>query len=217
MCTSASETFVKRLLYSSYLIAPEHLQVLMKMVGEDPTRISIAAISNATDVEDDAAEWVSESEGSLTRDGAQVESIDLRQWRDTRADLRAKLANKDIIWLCGGNGFYLTWILRETGADEIIKELVRAGTVYAGWSAGAVVAGPTLRFFEPLEDLSVVPAMVHDGLGLTDLVTLPHYDMPEFGAGMKEAERHLNEAGFTTVPLIESQAIVIDGETHRVI
>src|SRR5215213_905155 len=171
MCSSGLETSVKLLLYSSYLIAPEHLQVLMKMVGEDPTRISIAAISNATDVEDDAAEWVSESEGSLTRDGAQVESIDLRQWRDTRADLRAKLASKDIIWVCGGNSFYLTWILRETGADEIIKELVRAGTVYAGWSAGAVVAGPTLRFFEPLEDLSVVPAMVHDGLGLTDLVT----------------------------------------------
>lgn len=160
---------------------------------------------------------VRESEGSLTRAGAKVEPIDLRQWRDDPVGLRAQLASKDIILVCGGNGFYLTWILRETGADEIIKDLVSSGTVYAGWSAGAVVAGPTLRFFEPMEGLSVVPAMVHDGLALTDLVTLPHYDTQEFSAGMKSAEYQLNEVGFTTIPLTESQAIVIDDDTHTVI
>lgn len=52
----------------------------------------------------------------------------------------------------GGNPYYLRWLLKVTGADEMITALVKQGKVYAGASAGGVLAGPTLRFFDNQDD-----------------------------------------------------------------
>ena len=52
----------------------------------------------------------------------------------------------DAIWISGGNGYYLRWILKETGTDTFIRELLKKGVVYSGWSAGACIAGPTLKY-----------------------------------------------------------------------
>ena len=52
----------------------------------------------------------------------------------------------------------------------MIRELVEQGTVYAGWSAGAGMASPTLRYFDLLDDTSEAPEVIWEGLGLTDVV-----------------------------------------------
>jgi dipeptidase E len=208
---------MKLFLYSSYLLSPEHRDALHRLVGKPPEDIRFAAIENAVDAQDGATEWVQDSRNALAGNPAQIEVIDLRQWRGDRPGLRAKLAGKDVIWLCGGNTFYLRWILKETGADEIIRELVGSGVVYAGWSAGAVVAGPTLRCFEAVEDLAVVPEAVFDGLDLTDIVVVPHMDLEEFAAGMQRIEQQLRQEGFRTAPLVEAQALVVQPGEHQII
>jgi dipeptidase E len=205
---------MKLFLYSSFKISPKYSKELIRLVGKAPKDITVAAIVNAADVEADSTDWVQESVDSL---GFGTQVIDLRSYRASRGELRETLANKDVIWLCGGNQYYLRWILRQSGADAIIKDLVRVGKVYAGWSAGAVVAGPTLKHMEHLEDLSVVPEVLFDGLGLTDVVVLPHFDMAQFAGGMQKANEGLKKAGFITVPLLESQALIINGEAREVI
>jgi dipeptidase E len=206
---------MKLFLYSSYLISAEHSTALSRLVGKAPKDITIAAIDNATDVIGDT-EWVAESRGSLAQQGSQVEVVDLRNWLDNHAGLREKLASKDVIWVCGGHGFYLRWILKATGADAIIKALVEQGTVYAGWSAGAVLAGPTLQYFDRFDDPKDAPEALWDGLALTTTVVLPHMDLGEFAEGMKQINQQLKQAGFTTAPLTEAQALIIDGDTQQV-
>jgi len=208
---------MKLFLYSSYLMSTEHSVALSNLVGKEPKDITFAAIDNATDVEQDAKDWVNESKDSLKVQGAQVEVVDLRQWQDNRIGLHEKLASKDVIWVCGGNGFYLRWILKETGADDIIRDLVGKGTVYAGWSAGAVMAGPTLQYFDSVEDLTVVPEVFFDALNLTNVVAIPHMDLREFAEGMKKIHQQLRQAGFATAPLTEAQALIIHGDEQQVI
>jgi len=208
---------MKLFLYSSYVISTEHSVALSRLVGKEPKEITFAALDNAADVIPDSKAWVDESRDSLKSQGSQVEVVDLRNWRDNRVGLREKLASKDVIWLCGGHGFYLRWILRETGADDIIKELVKQGKVYAGWSAGAVVAGPTLQYFEIFDDPKDAPEVIWDGLGLTNVVVVPHIDLEEFAEGMKKINQQLKQAGHTTVPLGEAQALIINGEEQKVI
>lgn len=208
---------MKLFLYSSYLISNEHRVALSRLVGKEPKEITFAALDNAADVIPDSKTWVAESRDSLKSQGSQVEVVDLRNWRDNRVGLREKLASKDVIWLCGGHGFYLRWILRETGADDIIKELVKQGKVYAGWSAGAVVAGPTLQYFELFDDPKDAPEVIWDGLGLTNVVVVPHIDLEEFAEGMKKINQQLKQAGHTTVMLSEAQALIINGDEQKVI
>lgn len=208
---------MKLFLYSRWLLAPAHRAALHRLVGKLPHDITFAAIENALDVEQDAQGWVGDSRNAIALDPAQVEVVDLRNWRRDRAGLRRLLAAKDVIWLCGGNGFYLRWLLKETGADAIIRDLVGQGTVYAGWSAGAVLAGPTLQHFEIVEDLSVVPEVFYDALTLTDIAVCPHMDLPAFAGGMAEVERRLRASGYRTAPLTEAQALQIDGGKEQLL
>jgi dipeptidase E len=207
---------VKLFLYSCYMLAPAHREALHRLVGKPAEEITFAAIENALDVEQDTQGWISDSRNAIAVHPAQIEVVDLRKWRTERAGLRELLASKDVIWLYGGNGFYLRWILKESGADEIIRELIAQGTVYAGWSAGAVLAGPTLQYFELVEDLTVVPEVHYDALNLTDVAVCPHMDLPEFADGMAQVERQLRQAGIRTAPLTEAMALMIDGNVQQI-
>ncbi len=208
---------MKLFLYSCYVLAPAHREELHRLTGKAPRQIAFAAIENALDVEKDWQEWIGDSRNAIALDPAQVEVVDLRKWRGNRNGLRALLASKDVIWISGGNGFYLRWILKESGADEIIRELVAQGTVYAGWSAGAVLAGPTLQHYDLVEDLTVVPEVYYDALNLTDIAVCPHMDLPEFADGMKQVEEQLRQAGIRTAPLTDAMALMIDGDKQQIL
>ena len=77
------------------------------------------------------------------------------------------LGQFDAFLLAGGNPYYLRSLMRITGADELITERVRDGAIYAGASAAAVVAGPTLRHFDELDSPDKAEEVIWIGLGLT--------------------------------------------------
>ena len=47
----------------------------------------------------------------------------------------------DIIYMMGGNTFYLLNIIRNTGFDKIIKDFIDNGKIYIGSSAGSEILG----------------------------------------------------------------------------
>ena len=49
----------------------------------------------------------------------------------------------DIIYMMGGNTFYLLNIIRNTGFDKIIKDFIDNGKIYIGSSAGSEILGKT--------------------------------------------------------------------------
>jgi dipeptidase E len=207
---------MKLLLYSDYKLSPDQLDVLIELVGKDPQDITIASITNPVDVYEDT-DWVKESVGSLEVKGSKAENVDLRQYQGKPDGLREKLASYDVIWISGGHTYYLRWLLRETGADQIIIDLVRDGKVYAGWSAGACVAGTSIHHFEFSDDPKDTPAMIYEGLGLIDGVILPHMNTDDFVAGMTEANKKFIQEGYTTYPLDDGQAVVVNGDELKVI
>ena len=156
---------------------------------------------------------------SLTDPGMRVTQLDLRNYlnRKNHDELRQVLSACDVIWVGGGNAFYLAWILRDTGAGQIISDLVRRGRVYAGGSAGSIIAGPTIHGFEAADDPSFAPALVLDGLSLTDVVVVPHWGRKDYGEIMKAASKALTADGYKTQPLTDAQALVIGGAKLRVI
>ena len=179
----------------------------------------MALIENAADVcEADAPVWVEENREALIARGYQIEQVDLRTYKGNVEGLREKLAAKDALWLGGGNTFYLRWILKDTGADVIIKKLVTNGMVYGGGSAGAVVAGPTLKYFEDADDPNDSPEVILEGLHLTEAVVVPHAGGQEYGEAMKKIDGFLTSDGYETIPLTDAQAVILyDEEDRRII
>lgn len=206
-----------KLFLSSEAISDGLAPAFFELVGKAPGDTKIVIIENAADVSRGNKSWVLDNRKQIVSLGCHVELVDLKDYKNKLAELEAALGQGDVIWLGGGNTYYLRWILHETGADKIIIKLVRHGKVYGGGSAGAIMAGPTLQYFEAADDPSLAPVLILDGLGLTDIVTVPHWDDEDYGPIVKTANDHLRKAGFKTQPITQVQALGIDGTIHNLV
>jgi dipeptidase E len=88
----------------------------------------------------------------------------------------------------GGNTFHLLARLYSAGLLEIIAERVRAGIPYIGWSAGSVVACPTIA---TTNDMPIIEPPSLRALGLVEFQINAHYTdvHPPGHQGETRAER----------------------------
>jgi dipeptidase E len=83
--------------------------------------------------------------------------------------------------------------MKQSGFDNVIRDMLDADMIaYGGYAAGAVVAGPTLRGLELMDDPFELPEgydepPIWTGLGLTPFAIVPHYQSrhPEAAAAEK--------------------------------
>ena len=213
-----------RLYLSSYRVGNRPAELLRLLPGGRRT----ALILNAYD-----GFGVEQRAASLAREIAELESIglspselDLREYFGEPARLRSVLAGFDLVYVRGGSVFVLLRALRESGADVVLTELLRADAIaYAGYSAGACVLGPTLRGIEgAVDDPYAVPGGYPaaepswDGLGLVPFAIAPHYrsDHPE-AAEIEETVSYLTDNHIPFIALRDGEVIVVHGDTTTVI
>ena len=207
-----------KLFLSSAALTPLQSQALVELAGKaNPENVTIALIEDAADPYPDYKRyWMYENRSSIQLQGFVVDVVHISEYKDRPSDLRKRLAHADVIWLGGGNVYYLRWILRLTGAERIITDLA-PHHIIAGSSAGAIVLGPSLHHFETADTPTVAPDVIYDGLGLTPIVALPHWSSRKFGDKMKAIEKAHLDDHHTTVRLTDEQALVIhDGQQHLI-
>lgn len=113
--------------------------------------------------------------------GLEPDELDLRAHFGDADSLRHRLKAYDLVWVMGGNSFVLRRAMKQSGFDAVIRDMLEADTIaYGGYAAGAVVAGPTLRGLELMDDPFELPdgydeQLVWTGLGLTPFAIIPHY------------------------------------------
>lgn len=96
------------------------------------------------------------------------------------------IENADAIIVGGGNTFHLTYMLHKTGIINDIRKKVQAGTPYIGWSAGSVVACPSLK---TTNDMPVTEPGSYETLNLIPFQINPHYTeltIPNHGGETRE-------------------------------
>jgi len=141
-------------------------------------------IPNALDFSDDLAR----RKASIAREMAELgdlgfaaRELDLRRFFGNSDGLAEELEEVAFIWVVGGNAFLLRRALKLSGLDAYLCGRRHEPTLlYGGYSAGAIVATPTLRGIERVDSPSVVPegyepAVVWDGLGWVPYSIAPHY------------------------------------------
>lgn len=91
------------------------------------------------------------------------------------AAFRNELDAADCIYVAGGETFRLLYGLKSIGADRLLVDAARSGKPYAGSSAGAIIAGPSVEPASVMDDPTVAPQLTDcSGLNLTEFVIVPH-------------------------------------------
>jgi dipeptidase E len=174
-----------RLYLSSYRMGDD----FRRLVDALPAGAPVAVISNAVDFIPRAdrlayARDVFDPVEQFRSFGLEARDLDLRWYFGRAGELGAALADVRLVWANGGNAFLLRRAMLQSGLDRVLQRRVpRGDLIYGGWSAGAVVAGPTLRGIELMDDPDVVvdgygPEPIWDGLGLVDFSIVPHFQSP---------------------------------------
>ena len=117
--------------------------LLRELLGVSDEKVKVALISNAQDpYPEDLAKnrkvKLTELFNSLD---FKPTNIDLREYEGKTDELAKELRKNKLIWVSGGNVFWLRYVMKTSGFDRIIKDLLSEGIVYGGWSAGAWCRG----------------------------------------------------------------------------
>lgn len=122
-------------------------------------------------------------------------------------EIFAAISRCDVIYVSGGNTFYLLNELRKSCVWQAIKNAVKAGKIYIGESAGAIVAAQDTRYATLMDENS--PNMSDfTGLNLVDFYVVPHFGCEPFTQATHEIMekfgnlydlRPINNAEFITL------------------
>jgi dipeptidase E len=154
-----------------------------------------------------------EVEGELVAAGLSVERLDLDIASSSVA--RAALHSADVVAVSGGDPFHLLAAARRTEFGDAVHEAVVGGAVYVGYSAGGMLAGPTLTPLRLTSPFTPPLGMDLTGLGLVDVLILPHHDRP--GRAERHADALRRFAGqVRLVPLCDGELAIQDGSTITV-
>ncbi|EKD23068.1 MAG: Peptidase S51 dipeptidase E [uncultured bacterium] len=111
----------------------------------------------------------------------------------------------DVIYVCGGNTFYLIQQIRQSGFDKLLKSFQG---LYVGVSAGSIVVGPNVEVSGPWDenDINLTDTT---GMNIVNVALIPHYQRKE-----KSIVDDLKaKANYEIIELTDNQAVlVVDGE-----
>jgi len=151
-------------LYLSAYQIPDS-KAFSNFIKKAPPDIKIGLILNANDYKtpDERKIKAQELLKYFSSLGFAVDEIDLRGYVKDNSNLLRKIQEFDVVWLNGGNTYRLRWILAQCDGEHIIREALKSGVIYGGDSAGAIVAGPTLEYFDSADDPTKAEKVIYEG------------------------------------------------------
>jgi dipeptidase E len=187
---------------------------LADFVGRPPATVSVAFVPTGGDPYDDAS-FIDRDRRLLLESGYNVTDLDLKG--QTPSTLEAALLDVDLLFVAGGNTFYLLHWAMESGLDRVLPAALDRGLLYVGASAGAIIVGPDVEPVIELDDPQAAPELSsYRGLGIVDVVVLPHFGDEKYLATYEGIIDRFRDT-YTVIPLRNDEAVIIDGETHRVV
>ncbi len=177
----------------------------LTFVGKEPMELKMYFMPTATDGKEDKTFTV-KSMDDFAAIGINPVWYALRF--KTKELIERELADADVIWVGGGNTFYLLDIARKVGFMDVVDDLVRnRGVLYGGTSAGTILANPSIEVAGWGEaDRNDVGLRDLTSFGFLRALTQFHYKSEE--AAMLSS--HKSDFPIYTIP--DDGALMVDGE-----
>lgn len=200
-----------RLLLTSQGLQKEIVPTFLRLLKKPAEDNSVAFITTAAFGTGKDTSWLEVYRKQLRDCGIkEVEDVDLRE--KTFSELRDLFLTKDIIFVNGGNTFFLLYWVKKSGFDRVLPLL--GNKLYVGISAGSYICCPNI-------ELSTRLSTNKNIVGLKDLTSLhlvPFFMKVHF----KETERGIIDTAAKKfkkplVVLNDTQAILVKKNNWRLV
>ena len=145
-----------------------------KSINKDMKDVKVLYITTAADGEvDDDKTWMDIEFKTILDLGIKKENI-----IEYKIGNSIDMDNYDVMYMMGGNTFYLLDIIRKTKFDKDIKKFIDSGKVYVGSSAGSEILGNSIDIAIGY-DGNNVNMTDFTGLKIIDGLIIPHCNSKE--------------------------------------
>ena len=147
---------------------------------------------------------------ALEKMGAVVDELELST--ATAEEIKTKIEKNDIIYVSGGNTFFLLQEMKRSGADKLIMQEISRGKSYIGESAGSVITSPDIEYIKYMDPVEKAPELSDfNSLNLVDFYILPHYNnFPFKKAADKIFELYSTKLSLQTIS--NDEVILVDND-----
>ncbi|MBR4619200.1 MAG: Type 1 glutamine amidotransferase-like domain-containing protein [Bacilli bacterium] len=143
-------------------------------ITKDVKDLKVLYITTASDGEADLDKtWMEEEFQTILDLGILKENI-----TEHKIGNEININEFDVMYMMGGNTFYLLNIIRKTGFDKNIKEFINSGKIYVGSSAGSEILGNSIDVAIGYDDNNV-NMTDFTGLKIVDGLIIPHCNRKE--------------------------------------
>jgi dipeptidase E len=138
------------------------IPLIQKFIGSKPLNIAFIPFASVQRSDEDYGNMVKEA----------LHSVPYSINTATGKNAATVIQNADAIMVGGGNTFKLLHDLYKQDLLELIRERVKGGTYYIGWSAGANIAGRTIS---TTNDMPIIQPQSFASLAFFPFQINPHY------------------------------------------
>ena len=156
----------------------ESIELVKKFLDKNTESKKILFIPTATNV-DEYKKYIHLTQKAFEDFGYEVENFDVSIFSEEIA--KEKLSEAKIVFISGGNTFYLLQELKRKNLITYLKERIENGLLYIGESAGSVIAAPDIEYASVIDDKTVATELDdYTGLNLVDFYIVPHFEEEPF-------------------------------------
>jgi dipeptidase E len=195
-------------------LASSGLEYIKKFVGSEPANLKMLFIPTAGNLDKDVW-WIDKDRDILGKMGFKITELDIAS--SSPEDQKMALGSTDIVYVAGGNTFYLLKQLRDTGFDKLLTDYVNNGGLYAGASAGALIAGVDIGPVSTIDEPEKVQGLTSTaGLGFVSIVPIPHYDMEDRTKTIDKIKARYSK-DFEIILMTDDKAVVVNGDSWELV
>lgn len=156
----------------------ESIELVKKFLDKNTESKKILFIPTATNV-DEYKKYIHLTQKAFEDFGYEVENFDVSIFSEEIA--KEKLSEAKIVFISGGNTFYLLQELKRKNLTSYLKERIENGLLYIGESAGSVIASPDIEYASIVDDKTLATELNdYTGLNLVDFYIVPHFEEEPF-------------------------------------
>lgn len=202
-----------KLLLTSSGISKELKNTFLDLIDKPAASIKITYVTTAAYGDEKNPAWLYYYKKQLNSYGiTNIEDLDIRN--KTEKELERAIANQDIIYVQGGNTFYLLSWMRKTGFDKLLLNFINQNKLYVGVSAGSYIVCPTIEMATwSHQDRNRYGVSDFSSLNLVPFLITAHFKK----VNKQIIEKAVQKTQYPVIALGDGQAVLVNDNKWKVV